>query len=194
MLATSPLNWGFAPFNGCLCDCRAVLGLLPALFPAFCHTVDVISFCSACQFVSWWLSLHRLILQRDASRCKPNGCEGGAFCLAKRALQRCHTVRLAFRFGAFCAAFLPLLRSALSRCKIKMQVLCGQEVGVGASRLAADVCPCAWAMMRLGVSCQNRGSEEQAFGARIRMALAIVGAMRSMVTCSVRRSAFVPAP
>ncbi len=39
-----------------------------------------------------------------------------------------------------------------------------------------------------------RGAEEQAFGARIRMALAIVGAMRSTVAGVVIRSAFTPAP
>jgi hypothetical protein len=41
---------------------------------------------------------------------------------------------------------------------------------------------------------QNNGSEEQAFGALIRMVFAMVGAMRSMVTGVFIRSAFVPAP
>lgn len=43
-------------------------------------------------------------------------------------------------------------------------------------------------------NCQNKGSDEQALGALIRMVFAIVGAMRSMVTGVFTRSAFVPAP
>lgn len=42
--------------------------------------------------------------------------------------------------------------------------------------------------------CQNRGSDEQALGARMRIALAIVGAIRSVVTGVLMRSAFIPAP
>ena len=39
-----------------------------------------------------------------------------------------------------------------------------------------------------------RGAEEQAFGARIRIALAIVGAMRSTVVGVVKQTALTPAP
>ena len=42
--------------------------------------------------------------------------------------------------------------------------------------------------------CQNNGSDEQAFGALIRMVFAMVGAMRSIVTGVFTRSAFIPAP
>ena len=41
---------------------------------------------------------------------------------------------------------------------------------------------------------QNNGSDEQALGARMRMAFDMVGAIRSMVTWVGIRSAFVPAP
>ena len=43
-------------------------------------------------------------------------------------------------------------------------------------------------------NCQNRGSEEHALGALMRMLRASVGAILSIVTGSIMRSAWLPAP